>query len=381
MKTHLLINQTVGPLFNEFIKAVSEQPEKNKVVVLTGNPPKNVFSKNVQYYKFTRYNTKNYFTRICTWVLFFFQILFYLLKKPSFDTITVTSNPPIMLYGIVFLMMPFSKNKIKFLSYDIYPEVISSYLPNIKSNLFYRLWIRLDFFLMNRVTNIFVISEQMKNTYINRSKKYGEVSTLNPIVLPITGCDQKPNIDSIRKLKNELKLLESECIFIYTGNFGRGHDFKTILDAINSCQRNDVRFLFYGDGINKNYLINESKINKKIEVYNYLNDSDYISLLSISDYCFVSIRADAANFMVPSKIVSYAMSGASIISVSPEDSNLCKLVVNNNIGYNFENNKSNLLLDFINASGKIKHRDMRKRTANEIFGSNNLKNLVSKYYE
>jgi len=137
MKSHLLINQTVGPLFNEFIEVVSDKSTKNKVVILTGNPPKIVSLKNIQFEKFTKYNTKNYVTRIYTWILFFFQVLIYILNRPRFDTITVTSNPPIMLLGIIFFTRFFKKSDIRFLSYDIYPEVISSYLPNIKTNFLY----------------------------------------------------------------------------------------------------------------------------------------------------------------------------------------------------------------------------------------------------
>ena len=380
MKSHLLINQTVGPLFNEFIEVVSDKSTKNKVVILTGNPPKIVSLKNIQFEKFTKYNTKNYVTRIYTWILFFFQVLIYILNRPRFDTITVTSNPPIMLLGIIFFTRFFKKSDIRFLSYDIYPEVISSYLPNIKTNFLYRMWIRLDLYILKRVSNIFVISEEMKETYINRPNKYNGIPILEPVVLPMTGHDHRPNLDSIKKLKDKFKLSDTDCMFIYTGNFGRGHDFKTILSAINSCDRNDVRFLFYGDGVYKSYLLNESKINKKIEVYDYLNDIDYISLLAISDYCFVSVKADAASFMVPSKLVSYAMSGAIIISVAPETSNLSKLVTNNKIGYNFENDEPNLLVNFINTSLKITQRDKRIRAANELFGSNRLKKLVSKYY-
>ena len=74
---YLLVNQSIGSLFYDVILEISR---KTKIDIFTGTF---LGLKNNKFnlYKGTRYNRKNYLTRIYTWTLFTIQLGLFLITK------------------------------------------------------------------------------------------------------------------------------------------------------------------------------------------------------------------------------------------------------------------------------------------------------------
>ncbi|MBK7106126.1 MAG: glycosyltransferase family 4 protein [Ignavibacteriae bacterium] len=122
-----------------------------------------------------------------------------------------------------------------------------------------------------------------------------------------------PNVINVTRNKNEiieeLNILPSYYIVGYVGRFDieeKGIDI--LLDAIKLIikDKQDIVFIFIGDGADKNYIINESKefetnirvIGSKIDIFNYMQIFDMIILSSRIDP-FPLVMLEAAYLKIP----------------------------------------------------------------------------------
>lgn len=377
----LLINQTIGPLFNDFVEEVASVDLDTKIIVYTGNPPTTLSCSNITYESSIPYDNSTSFKRLLTWTQFSIMVFFYLLKRPNLTEVTVCSNPPIALYSVILLKLMGRKLKINFLSYDIYPEVLSSRYRRISKSIFFRLWLRLDQYVLSKVEKVLVISEPMKKTYQMRPKA-NRNSGSDIEVIPLTGRPIELEVNEIRQARKRLSIKSGEIVFLYTGNFGSGHDFNTILMAIKQAQSSNHKYIFIGDGFHLTSILEAAKFSANIERLPYLDETEYQLYLLASDFCFVTLLPEAATTMVPSKTVSYAMSGSKIISIAPEKSGLAKLIEKNDLGVNIPNGDVDKLVEFLHHCKNTVKTNRTNFCAKNIFGRERLEKLMRKiYYE
>ena len=106
-KPVLLVNQSIGPLFEDVIKTTKKY---EKINVFEG----------------IKYNRTNLFGRFFTWVIYSFQLSFHLLRhRQKYKRILIVSNPPFApILGLL------SKCQYSLLLYDLYPEVLKQIAGN-----------------------------------------------------------------------------------------------------------------------------------------------------------------------------------------------------------------------------------------------------------
>lgn len=129
--------------------------------------------------------------------------------------------------------------------------------------------------------------------------------------------------------------LVSKFIIGYSGNMGRAHLFDTVVEAMTALRvREDLRFLFIGDGVRKQELTaavkNRGLHNVVFQPYqprDRLGDS-----LAVPDVHLITLNPSLEGFIVPSKFYSAAAAGRPTIYVGDPIGEIPALLTRYNCG-------------------------------------------------
>lgn len=335
----VVVNQSSGYLMVDIVNALADK--YRDVVLICGSfeigeiPLK----PNIIRSKIVKYDKRNIFYRISTWLIGFIQIFWRLRQFKDFEVLYVT-NPPISYFASLFFRQSFS-----ILVYDIYPDVLSN-IGLTDRHWLYKQWGKLNKYVFTKANLIFTISEGMKQTLT----KYVIDSKIK--VIPIwTHIERFGHIDKEKNLFLIEKNLQNKFLVLYSGNMGYTHDVDIMVDIAGlMTSYKDVLFIFIGDGLKKKIL--QEKV-KRETLDNCLffpwQPAEFIHYsLAAGDIGFVSLNEQTALASVPSKTFNLMASGVPILSISPKESELSYLLNKYSNGKNFERTDNlELIKEFI----------------------------------
>ncbi len=324
MKQIILFNQVTGPLFIDIVNAFASKYDN--VILVTGivEPTYAEIDVKVKIVFKATYKRHRVHQRIFTWILFFVQsFLFLLFRKGNIKALFV-SNPPLL----PFLGSIFSKrNNFKYdiLIYDIFPDALSNFGYISNKSILFNTWDKLNKKTFKYAGTIFTISEVMKKV-ISRNVSNEKIVVVYPWV-------DTSYIKPIEKSKNwfiKKHNLIDKKIVLYSGNLGLTHDLITILKVANKMKTHDknFHFLFIGDGVQKEALINYSKENDLTNVtfLPFQNAEILPFSFSAADFGIVSLGKGAENLSVPSKTFYQLAAGNIIIGITEDNSELSRII-------------------------------------------------------
>ena len=320
-KRIILINQATGPLF---IDMANEKEKKYSDVTLVTGKVMPTYAKldskiNVVFKK--KYNNlKNYF-RVYTWLVFFFQSLFYIMFRRKIDKVLFVSNPPVLPFVGLFLSS-IKKFEYDVLVYDIYPDALLNFGYITEKSIIYRFWEKMNKKTYKSANRIFTISEFMKKV-ISRTATEKEIEVVYPWV---DTSFIVPKNKSDNWFVEKHNLLDKKVV-LYSGNMGITHDLMVVLQAAKVLlEKKDERFqfLFIGDGVQLKDLM-KFKEDNLLENLSFLpyQDADVLPFsFTSADFGIVSLGTGAEGLSVPSKMFYLLAAGCSVISISDKGSEI-----------------------------------------------------------
>jgi glycosyltransferase involved in cell wall biosynthesis len=327
----------------------------------------------------TNYNKDKVILRIINSITFFISIFIKLISSDEYDCMIFVSNPPIMPY-IGHILKKFRKKSYIYLIHDVYPDIAIKLNVIKPKGIISGIMNYTNFKALDSADKVLVLGEDMKSVIVNKN-----VSPDRIIVL--SNWADKTKLFFIGKnngfsIKNGIN---NTFNIVYSGNMGRFHDIETIIKAAIELNKvkDDICFIFVGGGFKRND-IKEAKENYNLDnVYlmEYLNDNDYNLLLNSADVFVTSIEKDVIGLCVPSKTYSYLALGKPIIAVMSKESEIGKMVDENNLGVRVDNGDVKSLVDFII---NIKNdNDLRKKISDNVislFDNMYERKIVTKKY-
>jgi colanic acid biosynthesis glycosyl transferase WcaI len=129
--------------------------------------------------------------------------------------------------------------------------------------------------------------------------------------------------------------LEDKLVVGYSGNFGRVHEFATVLDAAEALRdRRDIAFLFIGDGHRRAWIENEARrrgldniVMKPLQPPEHLAAS-----LSVPDLHLVSLLPDLEPCGIPSKLYGILAAGRPTLFVGDLDGEVARVIATGSCG-------------------------------------------------
>jgi glycosyltransferase involved in cell wall biosynthesis len=361
-KKIVFVNQSTGYLTIDIINSFAEHYDE--VHLLYGNIREQDFGLHPKVKKTSviKKSRSSHVTRFIAWFAASVQVFFILLFRFRKYEIFYFSLPPFSYLGS--LLLP---NKFSLLMFDVYPDVLKM-LGISERNFIYRLWAGWNRKLFRKAHRVYTIGGSLAGLmaqYAPREKIH---------VIPLwTGLT---NVCPIEKNENPFIKehgLGGKFIVQYSGNIGGTHNIEAMIDVAKLLkEEKEILFLIIGRGLKV------PLVNKLIEGYGLNNcmllpfQPDDVIRYSIAaaDISVVLIEDKIADVSIPSKVYNIMAVGSGILSISPANSEVNKLVSGYGVGRNFQKDETSQMAEYI-LEVKNSPALQAKYSANAIAASKN----------
>ena len=271
------------------------------------------------------------------------KILF--MNKNS-TSLIITSAPPFL--PLLFLAL-YKMRKFKFILvvYDIYPDVLINLKIFPDNFILFKCWKQLNNYIYKYASSIVVLTESMKKNIIANN------DSIEKKVKVIPSWSIVQDIEPISKQNNWFAKkydLVHKFVVMYSGNQGRNHDLKTLIESANNLKNyKDIVFCLIGDGPQNLYLKTLcKKLNLKNCIFLPYQEKDVLPFsFTSADLAIISINSEADGLIAPSKLYGHLAASNPICVISPKDSYLQKMIKKYKFGKWFENGNHKDLSDWI----------------------------------
>lgn len=258
-------------------------------------------------------------------------------SNEKFDLV-LYSTPPITFTKVI----QYIKRKHSAYSYlllkDIFPQNAVD-LNLIKKNSF------IHKYFLKKEKNLYQISDTIgcmslankeyilkNNPTLNQDKVEVNPNSIFPLNIEDISVEQRNAIREKHKLPLDKK------IFIYGGNIGLPQGVDFLIKVLEKINNNDAYFLIVGSGTEYYKLekwFNKTKP-KNASLISFLDKKDYDSLVNSCDIglIFLDKRFTIPNF--PSRLLSYLEMKLPVIAATDKNSDIGKVIENNNCGFYVE---------------------------------------------
>lgn len=260
-------------------------------------------------------------------------MFFAVLLRRRLDVILVTSSPP-FLAPAVALAATIRRAVLVYVVMDVFPEMAAATGLLPRRSVVYRCWDALSRFACQRSSRVVVLGRCMKEVV---RRKLGR-KALEPFVLPnwADGREIVP-LDSSSENPFFVKYPELRWKFIvqYSGNFGRFHDFETILRAAERLkERGDICFVLIGQGARQSWLVSEIDARRLTNVHllPFQPQEELVYSLAAQSVALVTLERGTEGLCVPSKFYPVLAAGKPVIAVMGRSSEVARVVDEERIG-------------------------------------------------
>jgi len=210
------------------------------------------------------------------------------------------------LYNCIPLLFISSSNRTIVLDvHGVVPEELKFNGQLLKSSI-YKVLEKLVF---NKFSGFVFVTNSMKNYYLS---KYPFIQSKETIVYPILSIQVFSNTLSNRaEFLHENGILESDVVFIYSGNLQKWQNFNLVIDLINLAENKDYKFIILTGEIDKvKKMVSKFVKNTDHIIIKSVDASELHKYYSISHYGFILRDDHVLNRVAsPTKLVEYMYYG------------------------------------------------------------------------
>ncbi|MEO5815182.1 MAG: glycosyltransferase family 4 protein [Gemmatimonadaceae bacterium] len=248
------------------------------------------------------------------------------------DLVLVVTNPPLLPYVMLFVARLRGARTV-LLVHDVYPEVLVATGMIGSHSMLEKLGQRASRFLLRGVDRIVAIGRDMRDVLLRR----GESLRPRIEIIPNWGDTDLvvPHNPAATRLLGTLHL-EGRFVVQYLGNMGRTHPLDLLLDAAEILSSDaNVHFLFCGEGARRRTM--ERRIEREhpanVTLLPPCSSDDLPAHLGACDLSVIALIPGMSGNSVPSRMYNVMAAGKPILAISEDDSELCRVVREEGIGW------------------------------------------------
>lgn len=296
------------------------------------------------------FDKKNKKSRVFHIISYFIHAISATFKVGRQDIVYTISQPPVLGGMLGNIGRIITKGRLIYNIQDFNPEQIVA-VNYSKNKLILKLMLLLDKHSCKKSSLVITVGKDMQETLKKRfkNKKVPNNVVINnwmneKEVYPLEKTNQ--GVKSFRKKYN----LEDKFVIMYSGNLGLYYDLENLLQIIKDFKdEKDIVFVFVGEGVVKDSLINFCKINKleNIRFIPYQEKKDLIYSLNAADIHLVVNAKGIKGVSVPSKIYGCLATNVPIFGILERGSEAWNIIEKSNCGIlsetgNYEEIQKNL---------------------------------------
>lgn len=373
----IFINQMAGPLFRELAEDLAEK--WSPAILFTGHPDTLQHRGNnfLAIKAGPKYNRTSNFSRLISWVHFFFRTLWFVGTQSKDSFLLIVSNPPFLgLLGMFYKKIRGQKYAV--LVYDIYPDMLIN-LGQLQKGIFTDFWDYLNRVIYRNASVVFTIGNDMTKRL--EAKLVAEKTPGKKIVYVPCWADLN-FINPLPKEKNWFAKQHGQLdktTVLYSGNMGNAHDIESILEAaVLLVGEPDIHFLFIGEGAKWDIV---EKFVRDYQLTNvtllpFQKEEVIPYSLTAGDIGIIAYQPGTEGCMVPSKTYYYLAAGLAAFVISDQDNDIAQLVNKFHCGLNVKNSAIKEMANEIrklhaNPDLLNKYKRAARKTAEKVFSREN----------
>ena len=280
--------------------------------------------------KTPRSNTPSFAGRLFANLAFSFAALFVLLRLGKFDTLLVGTAPPTTpLAAQIYKWL--TRTPYAYITYDLEPDraVVLKMAP--ANHPVMRLLTGIQSRWLRSASKVIVLGRCMRGYLM---QNYG-LSSEDIAVIPI-GFDP----DKVNPKNKETAFRKehgiSGFVALYAGNFGRYHNFDTILDAARELRDadKDITFVLVGNGAQGAHIKERvaAEALSNVRVLPFVPEADFEDMAASGDVSLVTLEPGMEGLCVPSKLYSTMAAGRATIAMVGAQSEVAHVVTESDCG-------------------------------------------------
>ena len=282
----------------------------------------------------TRFGRGRLSTRAIDYLTFYVSATATLARLADDRTVLVAETDPPLLSVPAALVAWLKRSTLVNWTQDLFPEIaLRLHVPGIAA--FAPLLRRLRNLSLARARMNVVLGEDMAARLREQGIPSEKITVIPNWSLPET--ETVPPADAVKALRAEWKL-DGKLVVGYSGNFGRVHDFTTVLAAAEALRDDpSIHFLFVGDGAQRAWL--EERVaalgltNVTLRPYQPLER--LAASLAVPDLHLVSQKPEVTGLVVPSKLYAVLAAGRPVLFVGDTGGEIARRIVDAGCGRAF----------------------------------------------
>lgn len=335
----LIVNQHAGYLTTDVANAFKD--DYDEVVLMFGQKfdGERKLHPKIKIQKTFRYNRSTTAKRLWSWCVVTVHLFFLLCWKYRNHRVLYYTNPPLAYFNALIF-----KNSFGLVVFDVYPDALK--LIGIRDSWFvYKIWKWVNKKVFTKAEVIITLSEGMKQ----QIEQYVSKEKLKVVSIWHASEHLKPIPKELNPFLKSHGWV-NRFIVMYSGNMGAGHKLDVLIEVAKELtNREDILFLFIGDGLKKDVLLKrtaEAHLTN-VEFLPWQDATVLPNSLAAGDIAVVSLEPAATHASVPSKTFNYMAVGAPILAIGSPGSELEKLLLKYEMGIYTHGNDVSEIRDFI----------------------------------
>jgi len=261
------------------------------------------------------------------------------------DVILATTEPPYLIV-VAYLLGLLYRRPYVCLIYDVYPDVAVTLGVVAETHWIVKFWRWLNQLTWQNADAIIVLSKTMRQLITDRHPN------LAPKISIIHNWADAEMIKPIAKSQNwfaQENGFDRVFTVLYSGNLGRCHDLKTVMEAALILRDEPIRFAFIGAGAKLQECLNFVELHQLENcVFLPFQAKDVLPYsLTACDLNLVSVSEESEGLVAPSKFYGCLAAGKAIAVICPPHSYLRGIIDGAQCGRAITNGDGEALAQFI----------------------------------
>ncbi len=295
----------------------------------------------------TRFGRRHLLGRTLDYITFYAGALWNLLSLTARGDVIVAKTDPPLISVLAALVARVRGALLVNWIQDLFPEVVSNLVGGQVGRFSRSLRSLRNWSLLSAKWNV-VIGQQMQLRLEKEGIPAKQIAVIHNWA---DGQAIRPVDRAHNELRHEWNL-QHRFVVGYSGNFGRAHDFETILHTVELLRHdNQIVFLFIGGGAQhawlKGALVQKGLSNAVFKPYQ-ARERLHLSL-GVPDLHLISLQPSLEGLIVPSKFYGIAAAGRPTLYVGDTEGEVPRLLRESNCGFTVPLGQAQTAADIIRA--------------------------------
>lgn len=283
------------------------------------------------------------------------------IRKPD---VIYANTWPIVATGILFLVAKLRRIPLVVSVQDIYPEALIAQQRIVDDGLLVRFMRWIDGVVARHSAHVIVISERFAEIYRDQRRVPSERLTFVPNWIDSSQIDMSVSGEQYRERQG---IAEDDFLLVYGGNVGVAAGVESVIKSMRLLlDKPNIRLLVAGAG---SQLPSCRQLAQTLPAQTVVFHSPWVieetsEVMRAADLLVLPTQREQSLASVPSKLLSYMLSGRPVIATAMPDSDLANLMNSAECGWVVEPDRPDLLAAQIREVLKLDPAERQRRGDN-----------------